>query len=188
MSRPSKTPRLKDFEPADIGDELFALVHGHIKYLLGLLDLSSKMPRAPRVSEHCRLQWLMTELVRYAQHGLWATEWTSHEEVRRVTQEVIQVFYARAADGPSHVYRFDGSEKSTRVNIVLWAAEARAALALSPNSVSVSVSVRGLACLAGVDPDHVRLVARQGAFSIKNGYVKAAPARRWLSNRDLEGF
>lgn len=68
------------------------------------------------------------------------------------------------------------------IRTVLHAVHARLRLARNEG-----ISARGLASLAGVDPDHVRLLARQGEITITDGVVAPQLAKQWLTARGVTG-
>lgn len=74
----------------------------------------------------------------------------------------------------------DPDSLEDRLALVITAALGREAL-----DDGAPVSVGQLATLAGVSPDHVRLLGRRGEITVEGGQVGAEEARRWLVGRGV---
>ena len=181
MSRPASTPRLRDLQPDAVADEVVQLVVDHVTRLVLAVDLSATWQVQP---EACQLRWTTQLLVRYAQRGLAGTDWEDHGCATDALADVCAALYSQAGvpgtfgAGPLE----EDADPETAIGVVLLAAHARVRM-----SRRERVPVRELAALAGVAPDHVRLLARQGELTVEDARVRPADARRWLAARGVEG-
>lgn len=191
MARTTSKLRIHDISPDDVADDVERLVRDHIVRLSLALDSGSSMPMTEGFPV---LRSTVRMLAGYAQIGLRATDWPHHGCARDAVQEVCEALYSRAGEpytfgvGPLEpgAVATDaelGDDAESRIAIVLLAAWARVGI-----DNSEPVPVRALATLAGVDPDHVRLLGRKGEISITDGHVHAEEAYRWLSGRGVEGL
>ena len=122
-------------------------------------------------------------LAMYAQQGL-IGDWTDHGCAADALVSVCAALYSQAGrpgaiGGPEDV-DVDPTESP---DIVLLAAQGRIRIDRRQR-----VPVRELACLASVDPGHVRLLGRNGELEVIDGEVRAAECRRWLSGRGIAGL
>jgi hypothetical protein len=185
MARPTNAVRLRDLTPQSVGDDVYRLVQDHVTSLLLALDPSAVWKTSPETST---LRWDTQLLVGYAQKGLPATDWPDHGCALDALQSVCAALYSQAGDpGTFGVGALETeADPDSAIGVVLLAAHARQRI--SPRYAREPVPVRELAALAGVDPGHVRLLARQGELAVEDGHVRPAEARRWLSGRGVEGF
>jgi len=176
MARPSATLRLKDIDPTAFGAEVERLATDHVASLLMQLSVDATWS----IPEHGRL--LAREaamLAMYAQQGL-VGDWTHHGNAADALVSVCAALYTRAVSpevgGPDDV----DVDPTDEIGIVILAAQARIRI-----DRKQPVPVRELACLAGIDPDHVRLLGRKGEIAVVDGAVAAKVARRWLGARGV---
>jgi hypothetical protein len=129
------------------------------------------------------LAMTLMDLVRFAQVGDLG-DW-DHDVALDAIQEVCSALYARAGEpGTFGVGALEDALDSAdldAIGLVLVGAYARYQL----GQRGASVSARELAVLAGVDPNHVRLLARKGELKLEEGKVARAEARRWLGARGV---
>lgn len=187
MARTTDRPRLRDLSPDDVATEVEGLVRDQIRRLSMALDSGAG---TPTVTGFPTLQSTVRMLAGYAQIGLRATDWPDHGCARDAVQDVCVALYSRAGDpgtfgvGPldPDAIAIEADGDDSRIAIMLLAAWARVQI-----DNREPVSIRALAMLAGVDPQHVRLLGRKSEIEIEGGRVPADEARRWLSRRGVEG-
>lgn len=190
MARPTDAPRLRALVPQDVAEEVVRLVTDHATQLLIHLDPSATWSLPGPAS----LRWTTQLLVSYAQRGLAATDWQRgvaavdwphHGAAADALLDVCSALYSCAGrPGDFDLGAIDDEvDPSEPIGVVLLAASARIRI-----DKRERVPVRELAALAGVDPDHVRLLARRGELELVGGEAKAKEARRWLSGRGVEGL
>lgn len=182
MARPSATPRLSTLDASAVADEVIDRVTNHVTTLLLALDHSCtwSIPESAVCLLRHEASWLAT----YAQRGLPVGDWTDHGCAADALVSVCASLYSQAGrpgaiGGPEDV----DVDPTEPVDIVLLAAQARIRIDRRGR-----VPVRELACLASVDPDHVRLLGRKGEIEVEDGEIRAAECRRWLSARGVEGL
>jgi hypothetical protein len=182
MGRPSATPRLRDLDPKKIGEEVITLVRNHMIDLVQKIDPSAELLKLGGMSS---LRWTAQVLTAYAKHGLPSTDWPHHGCARDAVQEVSETLYSRAGEPYTFgANTFENELELTKpIDIVLLAAWCRVAI-----DSNEKIDARMLGCLAGIDPDHVRLLARKGEIDIREGVVRPKEAKRWLRSRDIEGL
>lgn len=155
MARPTTKRRLRDIDPDNFTcDDIVKHVKKRVSDLFPLLE---------------------EDVVDHHIHGV-------------TTSVALLARFARGGDSLSNLKRITSALLSVRawfergacedIDIVLLAAHARVRLACGD-----ALSARELACLAGVDPDHVRLLARRGEITIERGVVPSAMAQQWLEAR-----
>ena len=170
MARPTTKRRLRDIDPSDFGRDIADRVKTHVTALLDVKSLDIAHIVARHLVDVAKEASLLAQ---YARDGALDAE--------RASDALFAVrvwLYSCAADSSSAaVEKLDAIED---VNVVLLAAHARIRL-----GCGVAIPVRELACLAGIDPDHVRLLARQGEIAIVDGAATAKVARRWLAARGV---
>ena len=156
MARPTTKRRLRDIDPDTFSRDVVERYMNHLVTLLG---------------EHVRdsliepIDVLKTEaalLATYAKNG-----------------DGVSLVRAKASCLAVRMMR-DSTEHNADTDTVLLAAQARIHL-----DCNQEVPVRELACLAGVDPDHVRLLGRQGEIAIAGGVVAPQIAKQWLTARGV---
>lgn len=179
MARPSSTPRLRDIDPVAFGEEVVRLVTDHAVSLLMQIDPSAtwSIPHGILLQSEARM------LAMYAHRGL-IGDWTNHGNAADAYVSLCNALFTQAGrpheigDVPD-----DDLDPTDPIGIVLLAAKGRIRIDRRER-----VHVRELACLAGVDPDHVRLLGRKGEIEIEDGEVRAAECRRWLGARGVDGL
>lgn len=181
MARPTSAPRLRTLVPQDVAAEVVQLVTDHATTLLLAVDPSAtwSLPSATA------LRWTTQLLVGYAQRGLPATDWPHHGAAADALLDVCSALYSCAGrPGDFDLGSIDDEvDPSEPIGIVLLASSARIRI-----DKRERVPVRELAAVAGVDPDHVRLLARKGELEVVEGEARAKEARQWLSGRGVEGL
>lgn len=182
MARPSSTPRLADLNPDELADEIVRMVEDHVVSQIMRLDMTAIPPKFDGPPE---LRFSARLLVAFAQVGLRATDWPEVACAMDAIQSVCEALYSCAGEPTFGGGILDTKDLDPRepIDIVLLAAHARVRIAERGR-----VPVRELACLAGVDPDHVRLLGRKGEIEIVDGEVRSAECRRWLTARGVEGL
>ena len=177
--RPSKTPPLRDIDPAAVADEVVRLVTEHATRLLLAIDPSAtwSIPHGTGLRHEAHL------LALYAQRGL-VGDWTDHGCAADALIAVCSALYSQAGR-PGHVGGPDDVDvdPTDKIGVVILAAQARIRI-----DRRQAVPVRELAALAGVDKRHVDHLGRQGEIAIEDGAVKAREARRFLRARGVEGI
>lgn len=175
MARPSSALRLRDVDPDAFAAEVVRLVRDHLAS--SLMRLSFDGWRLPDDDFLLRTEARMLAL--YAQQGL-IGDWTDHGCAADALVSVCAALYSCAGrpdiGGPDDV----DVDPTDAIGIVLLAAQARIRI-----DRRHPVPVRELACVAGVDPNHVRLLGRTGEIAIVDGAVAAKVARRWLGARGV---
>ena len=156
MARPTAKRRLRDIEPDDFGRDVVERYMSHLVALLG---------------EHVRNSLIEPIDVLKTEAALLATYAKNGNGVSLVRAKASYIA-VRAM--------YDSTEYDANTDTVLLAAQARIHL-----DCNQAVQVRELACLAGVDPDHVRLLARQGEITIEGGVVAPQIAKQWLTARGV---
>lgn len=178
MARPSSTPRLRDIDPIAFGRNVAGRVLEHATSLLLKIDLGAnwKLEGAPFLELEARM------LALYARRGL-IGDWTDHGCAADALVSVCAGLYSQASR-PGVIGGPDDADvdPTDEIGVVLLAAQARIRIDRKQR-----VPVRELACLASVEPQHVRLLGRQGEIEIEDGSVRAAECRRWLSARGVDG-
>lgn len=177
MARPTTALRLADIDPAAFGAEVERLVTDHATTLLMAVSIDATW----QLPEHAgQLRHEATMLAAYAQRGL-VGDWAHHGNAADALVAVCAALYTCAGrrheiGGPDDV----DVDPTDQLGIVILAAQARIRI-----DQKEPVPVRELACLAGVDPNHVRLLGRQGELAVVDGAVAAKVARRWLGARGV---
>ena len=186
MARPTASLRLRDIDP----DALAASVTEAVTEYLGRLSL----PLSPGLTIHVSgphgatgIGLTLLDLTRYAR-GDGSLEGPVSDYALELVPLLDSPLAPHTGDLPPVLSRWfrgdvDLSTLRTdslpdRIALVITAAFAREALASGAH-----VSVGQVAALAGVDPDHVRLLARKGEIVAESGHVSAGEAQRWLSTR-----
>ena len=175
MARPTTKRRLRDINPDDFGREVAERVKTHVTDLF----LDRKDKTASRLFEHRLLtvEKEATIVAQYAQGGAL--------DLNRAC-DVLFAVCARLYSNAGKAFNFDALEKldifpSDNIRVVLLAARARIRLGHRE-----AVPVRELACLAGIDPDHARVLLRQGQMTLITGGVVAPDvAAKWLATRGV---
>ena len=176
MARPTTKRRLRDINPDDFGRDVAERVEAHVTSLLpedG--DVATARHVARIVERHLVIVAKKASLLaKYAHDG-------ALDPKQAGDMLFIVCVWLYSCAGQS----FDVLEKldvfpNDDLGIVILAAHARVHL-----DHNEAVSVRELACLAGVDPDHVRLLARQGEITIEGGVVAPQIAKQWLTARGV---
>lgn len=120
------------------------------------------------------LAWTVGDLCRYAQTGAMG-DWEDTSDVLEVADEIADALGSSRAEL--------AADDDRDIGLVMAGALARVDLAAGE-----SVTAHQLGVLAGVDPQHVRLLARQGEIAIEGGEIAADEATRWLGSRGVPGF
>ena len=173
MARPTTKRRLRDIDPDEFGRDVAERVKAHVTDLFSDEDTDIARIIARHhdaVAEEAGL------LAQYARDGGFNAERAGHMLL------TVRVWLYSCAARTSHatIGKLDGSPNDD-IGIVLLAAHARVRLGRGE-----AVPVRELACLASVDPDHVRLLARQGQMALISGGVIAPQiAKQWLETRGV---
>ena len=187
MVRPASTPRLRDLQPEAVAGEVVRLVREHLRRLAFCLVPGVAWKEVGNEPERSDLAWRVLHLVQFAQTGGLA-DWEDESLVVDALQEVCSALYSRAGEpgtfGVGAMEEAVGGAELDAIGLVLVGAFARYKL---PRR-ALRVTSRELGVLAGVDPDHVRLLARQGELELKDGTVGRAEARRWLVARGVRDF
>ena len=173
MARPTTKRRLRDIDPNDFGRDIADRVKAHVTALLDVNDVDLARIVARHLVDVAEKASLLAQ---YALDGA--------IEVERASAALFAVrmwLYSCAAHATNMVIEKPDVFPSEDIGLVLLAAHARVRL-----SRKQAVPVRELACLAGVDPDHVRLLARQGQMAmISGGVVASKIAKQWLTARGV---
>lgn len=158
MARPTTKRRLRDIDPDTFGRDVAERYMNHLVTLLG---------EHVRESLNDPIDVLKAEaalLASYAKNG-----------------DGVSLVRAKASCLAVRMMRDSTEHNDADTDTVLLAAGAR--MRLGDNQ---AVPVRELASLAGVDPDHVRLLGRQGEITIEGGVIAPQDAKRWLAARGVE--
>lgn len=188
MARPTATLRLSDINPAALSAATTEAMAHHVARLAA--------PLSPGLTVHVDgphgdsgVGMSAADLARYArgEGGLDSTvEDYAIELVPLLASPLAPVtgplppVLTRWLSGQVDADDLDPSSLEDRLALVLTAALGREAL-----DHRQPVSVGQLATLAGVSPDHVRLLGRRGEVAIEGGQVGAEEARRWLAGRGV---
>ena len=197
MGRPAKTRRLADIDPSTFALVISKYAADHIASLLHLPQRKVNWP-VPVLED-----WLVedilvyeaTTLAHYAKTGERLAVLPSgvvceppDNSIEDVVRVVCRTLFSYAMVDDAMVTPDDVDlEPASDLGIVLLAAQARIRLARNE-----AVPVRELACLANIDPDHVRLLARdgqmiQGQMALVAGGIASPIAREWLAARGVTG-
>lgn len=190
MARPTKTPRIATLSPAVVAAEVDKRLLDHLNNLsfIGGFGITVRVDVRGPSDLACTAQ----ALCEYAQRGLPVWDWETHEEAADACQSLVSRFWSPPAEAGSGTFGLgplgDGYEEadmSDPIELVLVAAWARVEL-----SRDEPVTARQLAALAGLDPQAVRLMAREGEIKLHGKPAVAAPseARRWLAARGVRGL
>lgn len=196
MARPvTDTPRLAAIDPQRLAAEVCAGVLDYAAHLLlSVATSAAGQWRLPEPDGLLDLRYTVVTLAGYAQgrHGLDAP-------VEEYLISLLPLWqYPAHARGSVDTPEYDRAMRGDlddladdwrgQLCLVMVAATGREAM-----SAGRPVSVAQLAALAGVSPDHVRLLARRGELDLSGGAhltgaplaADAATARRWLSGRGV---
>jgi hypothetical protein len=190
MARPTSAPRISTLSPAVVAAEVDRRLLEH----LGQLAFVGGFGITVRVDVRGSSDLAVTAqaLCEYAQKGLPVWDWETDEEAADACQSLVSRFWSPPAEAGSGTFGLgplgDGYEEadmSDPIELVLVAAWARVEL-----SRDEPVTARQLAALAGLDPQAVRLLAREGEIKLHGKPAVAAPseARRWLAARGVKGL
>lgn len=188
MSRPALTPRLGDLEPRDVVRAAFELLDKHWQNVAALL----RDGKAPPVDGWDAMDGYfgrdLYALTVYAQHGEWRRDLPDHAKDPLAALLVVgECLYAQPGrPGALTVAQLEAGVDGAAldaVGLVLVGAYARTKL----ETRGSALTARELGVLAGVDPQHVRLLARRDAISLEGGGCPRAEARRWLAARGVPG-
>ena len=187
MVRPTSTPRLRDLDPQAVAGEVVRLVREHLGRLAFRLTPGVEWKESGNEPESSNLGWTVVQLVQFAQTGE-VGDWEDESLAADALQDVCSALYSCAGEpmtfGVGAMEEAVSGAELDAIGLVLVGAFARYKL---PRR-SLRVTARELAVLAGVDPDHVRLLARKGELELKEGTIGCAEARRWLGGRGVPGF
>ena len=170
MARPTTKRRLRDIDPDIFSRDVAERYMNHLVTLLG---------------EHVRNSLIEPVDVLKTEAALLATYAKNGDGVSLVRAKTSYVAVRMMHDSTKHnadPTGFGATGPAGRdTDTVLLAADARLHL-----DCDQAVPVRELACLAGVDPDHVRLLGRQGEIAIIDGVIAPQDAKRWLAARGVK--
>lgn len=187
MARPTTTLRLSDIDPAALSADITGEMARHIARLAA--------PLSPGLTVHVDgphgdsgVGLSAADLARYArgEGGLdstvedYAVELVPLLSSPLATGSALPPVLTRWLAGQVDADDLDPDSLEDRLALVLTAALGREAL-----DHRQPVSVGQLATLAGVSPDHVRLLGRRGEVAVEGGQVSAEEARRWLAGRGV---
>lgn len=185
MGRPTTKRRLHDVDPEAFGRDVADRVAAHLKKLLGTQDDDIARLITQHVHDIAEEASLLANFARDAKAAPLTTrsrKKSAKHTLERASIALLAVrvwLYSCAAHSETAVETI-ATFPSDDIGLVLLAAHARVRLGHGE-----AVPVRELACLAGVDPDHVRLLARQGEIPIMGGAVAPRAARQWLEERGI---
>jgi hypothetical protein len=208
MARTTDAPRLATIDPEQIAHDVDERLDHYFDWLVTPLSpgLSLRTDRAGPSG----LALTAADTCRYAQGGLGgALDWETHEEARDACCQLLSVLWGRPADLHRPSYRNVGPltevagnpsvdenladmDLADPLSLVLVAAWARLTLSAPLNKAEAAgLTARQLAALAGLDPDAVRRLGRDGEIAFEGLRPALAPpheARRWLGARGLKGL
>lgn len=186
MARPSLTLRLSQIDPDTLAADLATAMADYLGRLA--------VPLSPGLTVHVSgphgtvgVALTAADLARYARgegslEGLvsdYALELTALLDSPLASHRgELPPVLSRWLRGDVDVSTLHPDELTDRLALVIVAAFGREAMASGE-----PLSVAQLAALAGVDPDHVRLLGRKGELDVDGGAVSAEEARRWLASR-----
>lgn len=194
MPRPvTDTPRLSAIDPQRLAAEVCAGAIDHVAHLLIGIAPSAAW-RLPEPDALLDLRHTVATLVGYAQghHGLDAP-------VEEYLLSLLPLWtYAAAERGHVDTPEYDRAmQGDLDVLDTDWRGQLVLVMVAATGRQEIDggrpVTVTRLAALAGVSPDHVRLLARRGEIDLSGGAhltgaplaADAATARRWLSGRGV---
>ena len=178
MGRPAKTRRLADIDPIAFGLVISKYATDHV---MGLIHLPPRKVNLTLPRPEDLLVYEATALARFAQAGE-----RPDADIEDIVRVMCRTLFSYAMVDDEMVTPDDVDlDPSSDLGIVLLAAQAR--IRLTRNE---TVPVRELACLANVDPDHVRLLARdgqivKGEMALVAGGIASPIAREWLATRGV---
>lgn len=179
MARPAKTRRLADIDPVAFAVAVSQCATDHVAGLICIPE--RKVNWTVSVLEDL-LVYEATALAHYAKAGVRPET----DDIEDILWVVCQTLFSHAMVEHSIVTPDDiDVDSASDLGIVLLATQARLRIARNER-----VPVRELACLAGLDPDHVRLLARdgqmaQGQMALIAGGVTAKVTKQWLEARGV---
>ena len=199
MARPTTKRRLRNIDPDDFGREVAERVGTHVTSILPDADEAT----ARIIEQHLDIVTKKASLLaEYAQDGA-----LDPKQASDLLFTVSVWLYSCAGQALSPENEALSPENETNASLSLRSARTRAcSLLLEKHDVfptddlgiiilaaharvrldhNGAVPVRELACLAGVDPDHVRLLARQGEITIDGGVVAPQITKQWLETRGI---
>jgi hypothetical protein len=198
MARPTDKIRIQNIDPelvaADVDERMDKALSKMIES--ALLDVSLNISEAPVKLHRSRTSNLaMTgrDLAIFAQQGLCGSlDWEDHSCAADAAHELVSRLYARPVEalqsGSGNVGPLDealDADLDDPLSLVLVAAWARWEL-----SQGAPLTARQLAAIAGLDPDVVKRMGREGELRFnaeRPATVNAKEAKRWLKARGIKG-
>ena len=167
MARPTQRPRLSELDPVEIE----ALVLRTIDAALAAAG------SALTVRQRSELGLASRQVTIWAKTG-WSPAGWYVTHVENVLTGLVRLLYA-GAHGSAESRSRDDIPVTDGLGLACVALGARIALERDE-----PVTAKQLAVLAGCDPQHVRLVARNGELRIERGRIAARDAKKWLKARN----
>lgn len=172
MSPPTTRPRLSQVDPDALGQQTVAQMRDHLGRQAVAVGLTV-VEAGP-----ADLAYTIADLARYARDGV-----ALDAPVQEYLVSLIPLWSAPLGHAPSPLEIEDEADPDEPLGLVIHAALAREAI-----EQGQPVTARQLGALAGVDAQHIRLLARDGEIDLDAGRATAKEARRWLSGRGVAGF
>lgn len=175
MAPPTTKPRLDRLDPGRLARETVEQLVAHLERYALPLQPGVAVRVEARDPGETDLAWSIRDLCAWAQRGE-----GEPAEIPDLLASVCSALYPQPIDGGADEIAdlAQDADPETEIGLVLAAAWARLRL-----SRGESLSTAQLAALGSVDPQHVRLLVRQGEIAAEEGQVHADEARRWLSAR-----
>jgi hypothetical protein len=177
MSRPAKTPRLRDLDPKAVADEVQTLVAGYVSTQALRVGYEFRDTGIPST-----LHGEARALTVWAQHGR-SWDWVDSGDAWDAASQVCSALYSCAAEDGGVGELIGEADPATSIGVVLVATHCRVRI-----DQGESVTVRQLGALASMDANAVRVHVREGRLVADDGDVEPAEARRWLGTRGVEPF
>lgn len=163
VGRPTDRPRIQDVDASTVK----ALVFNRVGASFALLG--AKLSARQRIAIGHAVEDVVVFAKATPEEGFGKT---ARETISGYVDALARLLFG-SADDPGHAV-------VDALDVVMVVALARARI-----ETGKSVTARQLAALAGCDPNHVRLVAREDKLKIHDGVIRASEAKRWLVERAL---